>query len=177
MNSPTLHVRLSTSGAITYGVIRLPAREQTVAKHPMVIGVPQNNHADGDLHYKCLTHWDQPARPSYSLPVIHCMHVGSTAQGQLPHCMWINNIDAVDLNNPTLHVQLAPAEPLQMELSDCQQKSHQLPNTPGSMGSPRIIMLVEIHTTSASHTGTSPHGPPARYLSFTACRVNNPGTN
>ena len=112
---------------------------------------------------------------STTCPSLHAHRVNR--QGQLPHCMWISSIDAADLNSPTLHVQLAPAEPLHMELSDYQQGGNQLPNTPGPLEPPRKIMLMETHTTSASHTGTSPHSPPIHYLFFTARRVNGPAIN
>ena len=103
------------------------------------------------------------------------LHVESTAQQSMGSAPSKAIVNSSYLQSPTLHVQLAPTEPLQMELPNYQQGSKQLPNTPRSLAPPpppRIIKLVETHTTSASHTGTSTHGLPAHYLSFTDRRVN-----
>ena len=56
-----------------------------------------------------------------------------------PHCIPVSTIGAI----------------FQMELSDCQQESHQLLNSPGSLGGPTIM-----HTGGWSHTASgngTPH--------------------
>ena len=117
---------------INSSYLQSPTLHITVAKHPKVIAPPppspQNNQ---DSHYKCLKHWDQPVRPSSS-----SLHVESTAQRSMGSAPSTAIIHSSYLQSHTLHVQLAPTEPLQMELPDYQQESKQLPNTPRSLAPP-----------------------------------------
>ena len=92
------------------------------------------------LHYKCPTHWDQPPRPSCPLPILN--DPGRDQWGQLPYCkrtVTLELLIQVNLKKAHTAFQLAPVEPLQIELSDCQQGSHQLLNTPGPLGGPKIM--------------------------------------
>ena len=89
------------------------------------------------------------------------LQVESTAQGQMgsaPSLQADSNIvtiNASELKSPhCIPVSISGAI-FQMELSDCQQGSHQLLNSPGSLGGPTIM-----HTGGWSHTASgngTPH--------------------